>query len=103
MRILLSCSGGFSSSLVVSKIKEAAKQQNITCKVWAVNAGDVEENINDADILLIAPQIQFMVEPFKELCKERGIPFHLISHEHYGRCDGESILKIATELIENKA
>ena len=36
MNILLCCSGGFSTSLVVSKMKEAAKQKGVDCRIWAV-------------------------------------------------------------------
>ncbi|MDR1306971.1 MAG: PTS sugar transporter subunit IIB [Treponema sp.] len=101
MNILLSCSGGFSSSLVVSKILEASKKQGRTNKVWAVNFGDIEDNIKDADIVLLAPQILFVKEKCEKLCADHNIPMGLISHENYGTCDGERILAQAEKLVNS--
>jgi len=99
IHILLSCSGGFSSSLVVSKIKEAAKKKDIEVNVWAINQSDIDENIGRADILMLAPQIQFMQKSFSEKCKEQGIPFEVIYQQDYGRCNGENILNRVCELL----
>lgn len=99
INILLCCSGGFSSSLVVSKIKQAAKDKKMEVNVWAINQADINENIEQADIVMIAPQIQFMQKDFSEKCRERKIPLDVISQMDYGRCNGANILNRACELL----
>jgi PTS system cellobiose-specific IIB component len=100
MRILLSCSGGFSTSLVVSKMLEASKKHGVENKVWAVSIGDIRENINGADVVLIAPQISYAKKEIKAICDEHKKPFGIISHEDYGTCNGEHILEQAESLVK---
>ena len=44
-KILLSCAGGFSTSLLVNKMKEAAKAEGKEYKIKAVAAAQVEDII----------------------------------------------------------
>ena len=74
INILISCAGGFSSSLVISKVKKAAQSKGVDVNTWAINCGDIADNIDKADILLIAPQIQYELPHAQELAKEAGIP-----------------------------
>lgn len=53
MNILLACASGMSTSLVVKKMKEAAKEKGIDCNIWAVSQDVVEEEMKKADVLLI--------------------------------------------------
>lgn len=61
-KILLSCAGGFSTSLLVNKMKEAAKAEGKEYEIKAVAAAQVEDIIEkDApDCILIGPQIKYM-------------------------------------------
>lgn len=56
-KILLSCAGGFSTSLLVNKMKEAAKAEGKEYEIKAVAATQVEDIIEkDApDCILIGP------------------------------------------------
>ncbi len=100
INILISCSGGFSSSLVISKVKEAAKKKGIEVNAWAINSGDFNANIDKADIALVAPQIQFMYKNFKAKADERGIPCLMVSQMDYGRCNGEHILETVLDALK---
>ncbi len=92
INVLISCSGGFSSSLVISKFREAAKKNGIEVNAWAINSGDFDDNVDKADIVLVAPQIQYMYERFKEKAAKKNIPCLMVSQIDYGRCDGGHIL-----------
>ena len=102
LNMLITCSGGFSSSLVISKVKEAAKKKNVEVNAWAINCGDFKANIDKADIALVAPQIQFMYKDFKELSESKGKPCLLISGADYGRCDGEHIFELVQKTLNKK-
>ena len=45
MKILLACSSGMSTSLLVNKMKEAAQAEGIEAEIWAVAQSEVDEEI----------------------------------------------------------
>jgi PTS system cellobiose-specific IIB component len=92
-KILLSCNGGFSTSILVQNMKEAAKKQKIEVEIEAVPETDVED-YSDWDILLLGPQIGHREEEFSA---EFSMPVFVIDSFDYGMMNGESVLKFALE------
>ncbi|QAA34519.1 PTS sugar transporter subunit IIB [Clostridium manihotivorum] len=99
MNILLACASGMSTSLVVKKMEEAASQQGIDCKIWAVSQDVVEEEMKKADVLLIGPQMRFLKAKLEPKANEVGIKVDVIKPMDYGRCDGKAILATAISMI----
>lgn len=97
--ILLACSAGMSTSLLVSKMEEAAEKRGIECKIWAVAQDKAPSEMEKADVLLIGPQMRFMKKKFSKTAEEVGIPLDVIEAKSYGRVDGEAVLDKALELI----
>jgi cellobiose PTS system EIIB component len=95
MNILLACSSGMSTSLVVKKMEEAAKRRNITCTIWAVSQDKVEDEMKKADVLLIGPQMRFLKKKFEKMAEDIGISMDIINPMDYGRCNGDAILDAA--------
>ncbi|UFT99150.1 PTS sugar transporter subunit IIB [Radiobacillus kanasensis] len=98
-RILLACSAGMSTSLLVSKMKEAAEAKGIEAEIWAVAQDKAPSEMERADVLLIGPQMRFMKKKFAVTAEEVGIPLDIIDPMSYGRVDGEAVLNKALELI----
>ncbi|MBO9129964.1 PTS sugar transporter subunit IIB [Bacillus sp. 165] len=98
MNILLCCAAGMSTSLLVSKMEQAAKEQGMQCKIWAVCGSEVREHIEQADVLLIGPQVRYLLKQMQELGKEKGVPVDVINTVHYGMCNGEAVLKTAVSM-----
>ena len=103
-KIVLFCAGGFSSSLLVEKMKSAAKTEGYECEIRAYHsAGTPEEiarNKDDADVVLIAPQIAFTKAKF---LKAFTCPIDVIPMREYGMCDGPKVLALARCLISDAA
>ncbi|MGY0692472.1 lactose/cellobiose PTS transporter subunit IIB [Virgibacillus sp. FSP13] len=97
--ILLACSSGMSTSLLVSKMKEAAEEKGIEVTVWAVAQDKAAKEMEKADVLLIGPQMRFMKKKLSKNAEEAGIPLDVIDPVAYGRVDGKSVLEKALELI----
>ena len=95
-RILLVCNAGMSTSLLVTKMNEAATELNVEVKIWAVPSSEALENFEHADICLVGPQIRFMVSKFKN---STDIPVEPIDMILYGRMDGKSVLQRALDVI----
>lgn len=98
-KILLACSSGMSTSLLVSKMKEVAKEQGIEVSIWAVGQEKVPTELEKADVLLIGPQMRFMKKKFEKVASEKGVILDVIDPIAYGRVDGKAVLNKAIELI----
>jgi PTS system cellobiose-specific IIB component len=98
MNILLCCAAGMSTSLLVSKMEKAAREQGLQCRIWAVSGSEVRDHIDQADVLLIGPQVRYMLKQLQELGKEKGVPVDVINTVHYGMCNGEAVLKAAVAM-----
>lgn len=100
MKILLACCSGMSTSLLVNKMKDAAKAQGLDDEIWAVGQGEVEDAIKEADVLLIGPQMRMLKKKMTELGSEIGVPVDVIPPVMYGRVDGAGVLKMGHDMKE---
>ncbi|REJ28812.1 PTS sugar transporter subunit IIB [Caldibacillus debilis] len=98
-RILLACSSGMSTSLLVSKMREVAEQKGIETEIWAVGNEKAEKEMEKADVLLIGPQMRFLKKKLEKKAEEIGIKVEVIDPVAYGRMDGEKVFHQALELI----
>ena len=99
--IMLVCSAGMSTSLLVTKMEKAAEAQGIEADIFAVSASDADANLaaKDVNVLLLGPQVRFMKGQFEEKLAPLGIPFDVIDMKDYGMMNGENVLKTALNLI----
>ncbi|RSL35028.1 PTS sugar transporter subunit IIB [Salibacterium salarium] len=100
--ILLACSAGMSTSMLVAKMEEAAKAKGLDTKIWAVAQDKAESEMENADVLLIGPQMRFMKKKYSKTAEAVGIPLDVIDSVAYGRVDGEAVLNKALELMGEK-
>ncbi len=98
-KILLACSSGMSTSILVNQMIKAAKEAGIEAEIWAVGQTAVENEMAKADVLLFGPQMRFLKNKFAGKAKELGIGIDSIPPVVYGRCDGKAVLKQALDLI----
>jgi PTS system cellobiose-specific IIB component len=99
MNILLCCSAGMSTSLLVSRMEKAAVALGIEAHIWSVGSDGIRSNFDEADVLLLGPQVRFLLTELKALGSEKGIPVDVINMMHYGMVNGEEVLKQALSLL----
>ncbi|MBD8109687.1 PTS sugar transporter subunit IIB [Priestia aryabhattai] len=99
MNILLCCAAGMSTSLLVTKMEKSAQEQSTEYKIWAVPGDSVRKHIDQADVLLLGPQVRYLLPQLKKLGEEKGVPVDVINPVHYGTCNGEQVLKFAVQLV----
>lgn len=100
--ILLVCSAGMSTSLLVAKMEKAAEEQGIEVKVKAVAETDLQGNLDGVQAVLLGPQVRYMLTKVKAVAEPKGIPVDVISSVDYGMMKGESVLKYAISMIEGR-
>lgn len=99
--IMLVCSAGMSTSLLVSKMQKASEEQGLDTDIMAIGAGEVDNTLasKDVDVLMLGPQVRFMKEQFDEKVEGKDIPVEVINMQDYGMVNGEKVLQTALDLI----
>lgn len=100
INIMLACSAGMSTSLLVTKMEAAAKAENIEANIWAIPESQISNEIEKCDVLLIGPQVRFILARAQETAKPHNIPVEVINMMHYGTCNGSAVLNRALELVK---
>lgn len=95
--IVLLCNMGMSTSLMVSRMKEAAQRQGYECDICAYALQKAEEIIPTADILLVGPQIAFEIERLQAEYPDKWM--EAIEMLDYGRMDGEKVLNHVKDVL----
>ncbi|MCC3869952.1 PTS sugar transporter subunit IIB [Terrisporobacter mayombei] len=102
IKIMLACSAGMSTSLLVTKMEAAAKESGIEAKIWAISEANIDKEVQDADVILLGPQVRFMLNKATEIAKPYNVPVEVINMMHYGTCNGKAVLDRAIELANLK-
>ena len=95
--ILLVCAAGMSTSMLVKKMNDAAADKKIEARIWAVPEAELEKHIDSADVVLLGPQVRFMLDKVREAAGEK--PVSVIDMALYGTMNGEKVLLSALDLI----
>ncbi|EAD4324658.1 PTS sugar transporter subunit IIB [Listeria monocytogenes] len=98
--IMLVCSAGMSTSLLVKKMTEAIEKQQVDATVIAVAEVDFDKYKDNVDVVLLAPQVRFLEKNLKRVLDPLGIPVAIINGIDYGTMDGEKVLNDALAMIE---
>lgn len=91
--ILLICSAGMSTSIIVKKMEAAAKERALEVNIWAVGDALAKDNVSKADVIMLGPQVKFLLEKTKTLAGEK--PVLVIEMKDYGMMNGNAILDAA--------
>lgn len=100
MKILLLCSAGMSTSLLVQRMKEVAQKRALEMEIWACGDSQSDQEVSKADVVLIGPQMRFLLKRIQAMAQSR--PVRVIDMMTYGRMDGEHAIELALQAWEEK-
>ncbi len=98
MKLLLICSAGTSTSLLVQKMIEEAKVQNKDYIIEAMGSSEAKLNHDKFDVFLLGPQVGFMKKGLEELVAPK--PLDKIPPLMYGRLDAKGVIEFAENLAK---
>lgn len=98
-KITLLCSAGMSTSILVTKMREAAEAQGYDCAIEAYSLSMADEVIPSSDIVLLGPQVRFNLAGLKEKYPEAII--EVIDMLAYGSLDGKKIIATVQETLKD--
>lgn len=100
MKIILVCAGGFSSSMLVNKMKHEATVRKLTIDISAIGEYELHDHTKEIDVVLIAPQIRHHEKRLKQALEPFGIKVGIIDGMNYGAMKGDQVLEQALSLAD---
>ena len=98
MNIYVICNAGMSTSVLVKRMKTAAQEKGIDAKIEAFSVEVLDKVKDEADVLLVGPQIRHMLPKIKEMVNGK-CPVETISMADYGMINGAKVLERAMVLL----
>jgi PTS system cellobiose-specific IIB component len=81
-------------------MKEAAKKQGCQYEITATSLANLKEVQQQADLILLAPQVRFDKERVEKAVKD--VPVDIVDMVAYGMMDGEKVLNQAKKLLKDE-
>ncbi|MBQ0065569.1 MAG: PTS sugar transporter subunit IIB [Firmicutes bacterium] len=95
--IVLVCNMGVSTSLMVNRMKKAAKDEEYECNINAYAIQKARKKIEEADIILVGPQISYEIPRIKKEFPNKIVePIAIVD---YGKMDGVKVLNIVRTIL----
>ena len=97
MNIFLCCAGGLSTTMLMNSMKDAVKRSpklnESDFHFDAIPVDILDSEINDADAIVLGPQIAHKLDSVKKALGGREIPVVVVDSQTYGQMDGTTVLK----------
>lgn len=98
-KILLVCSAGMSTSMLVKKMQDTANKEGKEYEVEALALSEAETKVDEVDVILLGPQVRFQKAQVEKVADGK-VPVDVIDMQQYGMMDGEGVLKHAESLMK---
>lgn len=99
--IMLCCTAGMSTSILVKKMQDAADKQGLDYEIFACPASEADVKLQGQhiDCVLLGPQVRYMLDDFQKKLAGSGIPVEVIDMVAYGMMDGQKVIKQAANAM----
>ena len=97
-KIMLVCSAGMSTSLLVQKMEKAAVEKNIQVEIFACSEAEAKDKYKQVNVILLGPQVRFLLSKIQGAVEGTGIPVAVIDSIEYGTMNGAAVLEKALKM-----
>lgn len=97
-KVLLICSAGMSTSMLVKKMSDYARKNQIDIEAKAMGMAEAKPDIKNWDCVMIGPQVSFILKDIKQITTA---PVELIPASIYALAKGEEAVKMALKMLGN--
>jgi len=91
VRIKLFCASGMSTSVLVGKMRDAAKAKGVDCEINAYSESQLDQHLGSMDVALLGPQVAYTLSK---------VPVEVIPMVDYGMMNGAKVLDLALSLAK---
>ncbi len=92
-KIFLICNAGMSTGILAKRIETAS---NGSYEVKAYGLADYLDNISEAELILVGPQIRYLIP---DIQKSTNVPVVGINPSRYGLMDGKGVYQDIKKLL----
>jgi len=89
-----------STSMLVQRMKDAAQKKGVEVSIKAVPVSEFKENLAEADIILLGPQVKYEQAKLQAQAEPLGKKVAVIDMMDYGMMKGDVVLDKALKLLE---
>src|SRR5699024_10615724 len=102
MRIILICSAGLSTTMLINKMHESAKERGISADIKVIPEYErITEHREGLNVVLIGPQVRFLEKKLRDILEPEGVKVDVIDQMAYGLMQGDKVLDQAVALYES--
>jgi PTS system cellobiose-specific IIB component len=83
-------------------MQKAASEMGIEANIKAVAEAELKNNTKGIDILLLGPQVRYMLGKVKTMMEPMGVPVDVINSVDYGTMNGTKVLNHAISIIKGE-
>lgn len=102
MRILIVCGAGASSGFIAQKMLGAAAKRGLDVTVDAMSETEVENNLDGADVVLVAPHLKYLLPDLTKRLEPHGVAVVPLPQMVYGTLNGNAALDLAVEAVKTQ-
>ena|SRR5690625_3279772 len=100
MNIILVCSAGMSTSMLVNKMVKEAEDRSLPAAIKAIAESELKNHVDQLDVVLIGPQVRYLEKKVKAQVEPLGVKVDIIDQRAYGLIQGDKVLDQAIALME---
>lgn len=97
--VMFICTAGMSTSMLVQRVEEAAKNRGVELHVWASSEADAKSQYDNVDVILLGPQVRFLKGKVETAVAEKNVKVDVIEMTNYGKMNGEGVLDQILSLL----
>ena len=98
-KILLCCSAGMSTSLLVKKMIKEADDRGLELEIVAYPMAEFETEVASCDVCLLGPQVRYKLNEFKTYAAEHNVEVAAIDPMAYGTMNASKILDSVLKMM----
>ncbi|WP_410012878.1 PTS sugar transporter subunit IIB [Sodalis sp. C49] len=98
--IMLCCSAGMSTSMLVRKMQAEAEKRGLDVKIDAYGVSEFDGQFARYQVVLLGPQVKYMLASLSAKTAAQDIPVAAIDMMDYGMQRGDKVLDFALSLIK---
>lgn len=95
-KILLVCSAGMSTSMLVKKMNDYASLNGLDYEIKALGMAEAKPQISNWDIVMVGPQVSYVLNDLKKLTTK---PVEIIPSSIYALGKGPDAIKLAQKML----
>jgi PTS system cellobiose-specific IIB component len=98
-KIMLVCSAGMSTSLLVTKMEKSAKELNIDVEIFAMSEGEAVKHYDSVQLVLLGPQVRYLKKKLQKELEDKDLVVEVIDSLNYGTMNGKKVLENAMNIL----